>query len=249
MNNTQTPQQQGAELRREVRAAIADGDANRTAKAQTNYSQWNDQWKATNAEAIAEANQKRKAKDEATIDDQADVDEVASQSIQAASVMLRLEEKSRKKDAKIVDLSEARQQAEHTTRKTEVEKARIAADAEAQRQRADRAEADRYERHQQTFKAFEDSDLAGKPEGYVYTVENFLKAFEVPNKNRKTITDALTKWAQRCSKRPNREPRQKWKLDREQAQLFYEDYIGDVRHQKRHAVRTKVNSPRIAQDT
>ena len=129
--------------------------------------------------------------------------------------------------------------AERAAAKSEAEKTQIAADAEAQRQRADRADADRHERHAQTFKPFKESILADKPDDFVYKVEIFLEAFDLKNCNRTTVTDALTSWARRSSKRPNHKPRQMWKLDREQAQLFYEDYIGDVRHQKRHALRTK----------
>ena len=131
--------------------------------------------------------------------------------------------------------------AEHDTAKVKAENARI----ETARQRA---EADRYERHQQTFKPFEDSILAKQPDDFIYTVEIFLEAFDVPDRNRKTVTDALTNWAKSCSKRPNRTPRQRWELDREQARLFYKNYIDNGRHQKRHALRTKTNSPRIAQD-
>ena len=122
--------------------------------------------------------------------------------------------------------------AERDTAKVKAENAWI----ETARQRA---EADRHERHAQTFKPFEESILADKRDDFVYTVEIFLEAFDMKSCNGKTVTAALTKWAKRCSKRPHHEPRQKWELNREQARLFYEDYIGEPRHQKRHALRIK----------
>ena len=176
--------------------------------------------------AKTKAEQKDKAKR------QAQRDARASQGIDAASEELEEEEERRAKDAKIVEVSFARIEAEHKASKAE-------AKAEAQTKRADQADADRYERHQQTFKTWEESDLDKAPDDFVYTVEIFLKAFDVPDRNRKTVTDALTNWAKCCSKRPNRAPRQRWELDKEQAKLFYENYIGKGRHQKRHALRAE----------
>ena len=198
------------------RETVISGDIERRHALQERADFLRDQWRAEHAEEIAKA------------DDEI-LGRIVNNDPEAAEYITR-QMRARFK---------ATAQADEIKQRAEAEKVQIAADAETQRQRADQAEADRHERHEQTFKPFDESGLAAKAEGHVYTVEDFLEAFDMKSENQKTVTRALTNWAKRCTKRPNREPRQKWQLDREQARIFYEDYIGDVRHQKRHALRTK----------
>ena len=159
--------------------------------------------------AKAKAEQKDKARRQARID------AAASQSVENAGLMLELEEERRTDRAQIVDLSESRQQAEHTTRKTEAEKARIAADAEAQSDRADRAETE----------AEQLKNRFGLPHGQAEFIARELH--EIAQKNGyksglRAFQDALSK----------RELGGGTRIHREEAEQFLSDFLPKSRNRK-----------------